>query len=581
MIVITRDLRILPTTIGLAKNSTGNSSIKLQQFLQRFGYLPETSDSDSKRKFTKEVSEGIFDDATEAALLKYQKFNGLPQSGILDEATVKQMALPRCSVPDLPQGLANFTAQGNKWNTNNLTYRFVNFTPDLTQAETRAAIASAFAYWSAVTPLTFREVTGNADILISFVTGDHRDGSPFDGVGNVLAHAFYPPPNGGDIAGDAHFDDSETWSVSLPPAGFDLVSVAAHEFGHSLGLNHSNISGSLMFPTYSGPHRFLHDDDIKGIQSIYGSRIRSIPGWFGAENHGGDIAIANLNGNGRPDLIVYHIDNPGGENHGYYRIGKDLDANGNPQNGWSNPIAIPGWFGAEDQGGGIAIADLNGNGRPDLIVYHIDNPGGENRGYYRIGKDLDANGNPQNGWSNQIAIPGWFGAENQGGGIAIADLNGNGRPDLIVYHIDNPGGENHGYYRIGRDLDTNGNPQNGWSNPIPIPGWFGAENQGGGIAIADLNGNGRPDLIVYHIDNPGGENRGYYRIGRDLDANGNPQNGWSNPTPISGWFGAEDQGGGIAVADLNGNGKSDLIVYHIDNPGGENHGYYRILSDLV
>jgi len=579
MIIITRSSRILPSAVGLKKNSTGESVIELQKFLQKFGYLPEAFNEVNASAQIK--SEATFDDDTEAALIKYQKFHGLPQSGELDETTVKQMSLPRCGFPDLHQGLANFKAQGNRWDKNNLTYRFVNFTPELTQEEIRSAIASAFGLWSAVTPLTFTEVKDDADILISFVTGDHGDGSPFDGVGTVLAHAFYPPPNGGDIAGDAHFDDSETWSVNLPPSGIDLISVAAHEFGHSLGLDHSDVSGSLMFPTYNGEHRFLHEDDIKGIQSVYGSSIRSIPGWFGAEDQGGGIAVADLNGNGQPDLIVYHIDNPDGENHGYYRIGWDLDSNGNPRNGWSNPTPIPGWFGAENQGGGIAVADLNGNGQPDLIVYHIDNPGGENHGYYRIGRDLDSNGNPRNGWSNPTPIPGWFGGENQGGGIAVADLNGNGQPDLIVYHIDNPGGENHGYYRIGWDLDSNGNPQNGWSNPTPIPGWFGGENQGGGIAVANLNGNGQPDLIVYHIDNPGGENHGYYRIGWDLDSNGNPQNGWSNPTPIPGWFGAENQGGGIAVADLNGNGQPDLIAYHIDNPGGENHGYYRIIPDLV
>ena len=86
-----------------------------------------------------------------------------------------------------------------------------------------------------------------------------------------------------------------------------------------------------------------------------------------------------------------------------------------------------------------------------------------------------------------IAVPGWFGAEGQGAGIAVADLTGSGRPDLVVFHLDNPGGENHGYYRIGFDLDTAGRPAS-WSDVIAVPGWFGAENQGAAIAFGAITG---------------------------------------------------------------------------------------------
>ena len=59
----------------------------------------------------------------------------------------------------------------------------------------------------------------------------------------------------------------------FPAVGYVLFMVAAHEFGHSLGLSHSDDPGALMYPTYTyrNPDTFvLPRDDVKGIQSLYG-----------------------------------------------------------------------------------------------------------------------------------------------------------------------------------------------------------------------------------------------------------------------------------------------------------------------
>ena len=101
--------------------------------------------------------------------------------------------------------------------------------------------------------------------------GDHGDSEDFDGAGRVLAHAFYP---NAALTGDIHFDDDESWTTSSVSSNGDkqLLPVAVHEIGHSLGLMHSKVSGSIMDAFYSSQNNkvILSDDDVKGIQDIYG-----------------------------------------------------------------------------------------------------------------------------------------------------------------------------------------------------------------------------------------------------------------------------------------------------------------------
>lgn len=94
----------------------------------------------------------------------------------------------------------------------------------------------------------------------------------------VLAHAFQPGTEafgtGGTIAGDVHFDVNQGWADdptdTTADSDFDLFTVALHEFGHGLGLGHSSVAGSVMYPYYSGARRTLAADDIAGIRALYG-----------------------------------------------------------------------------------------------------------------------------------------------------------------------------------------------------------------------------------------------------------------------------------------------------------------------
>lgn len=131
-----------PTEPGSTIGDQGDQVERLQAYLSKFGYLRSPSTQGDAFARIRAMSPAprakpaTFDDATYAALRRYQQFFGLPVTGALDEATVAQMSRPRCGFPDLPRGggstgVSSFVAQGNSWTNTNLTYGFQNFTGDL------------------------------------------------------------------------------------------------------------------------------------------------------------------------------------------------------------------------------------------------------------------------------------------------------------------------------------------------------------------------------------------------------------------------------------------------------------------
>ncbi|XP_072837055.1 72 kDa type IV collagenase [Pogona vitticeps] len=74
------------------------------------------------------------------------------------------------------------------------------------------------------------------------------------------------------------YDEDRKWGF-CPDQGYSLFLVAAHEFGHAMGLEHSEDPGALMAPIYTYTKHFrLSQDDIKGIQELYGGSTDVGPG---------------------------------------------------------------------------------------------------------------------------------------------------------------------------------------------------------------------------------------------------------------------------------------------------------------
>jgi hypothetical protein len=311
--------------------------------------------------------------------------------------------------------------------------------------------------------------------------------------------------------------------------------------------------------------------------------FRQVPDWTSPENQGANVAVADLDGDGVPDLIVLRVDHPvPGPNRGFYRVGRNLNSQGNITGAWGAWIEIPNWGSNTNQGAAIAVADF-GAGGLGLVVFQIRNiVPGPNKGLFRIGRKLDKQGNVTGGWTDWQEVPNWISWRDQGAAIAATDLDGDGKPELLVFHIDdfhtdNPTRPNRGFYRVGAGLTPDAQVS-AWTDWFEVD-WFSWFNQGAGLAVADLDGNGRPEIIVFQIDDPPQENAGWYRVGWSLDQQGRVHDGWGPWVKFDGWGSWEDQGGGLALASFGGK-RPKAVVFHVDNPPGLNAGLFA-LTDLV
>lgn len=229
-----------------------------------------------------------------------------------------------------------------------------------------------------------------------------------------------------------------------------------------------------------------------------------------------------------------------------------------------------------NQGAGVAIGDIDKNGRPDMILMGIDNPKGKNNFWYKVLYDIDENGYYSKESSIlSISAEGW---ENSGGDIALCDLNNNGILDMVLLCTDKPttAGRAYRWYYVAYDLKPDGHYNSSSSlNTLDELGFF---YDGAGIDICDINKNGTPDLLMMVYDAPEGENSFRYQIAFDLQSNGNYLS--LSPVYEVPGLGHDGDGAGVAVGDIDNNGTLDILFMALDAPSGKDKFVYEILPDI-
>lgn len=177
------------------------------------------------------------------------------------------------------------------WPSTDLTFKLANTLPGFAAEDVRAIIARAFEAWTAATPLVFTEVDDdNANIYVIF--------DRIDGPSQVLGQAC--PPSS-PCAGEVIFDTDENWVLLEPQYQDDisLLGVATHEFGHAVGLLHSDDANALMYPQYSPYILQPADDDLAGVTRLYGQGTGGVnvpnPGTV-TDTNSGPLVVGQING---------------------------------------------------------------------------------------------------------------------------------------------------------------------------------------------------------------------------------------------------------------------------------------------
>ena len=219
------------------------------------------------------------------------------------------------------------------------------------------------------------------------------------------------------------------------------------------------------------------------------------------------VAIADVNGDGKPDLIV--------ANYGGSSVSVLL---GNGNGTFQTQTA----FATSAPATSVAVADLTGDGKLDLVV--------TNYGSSSVGVLL---GNGDGTFQSEST----FAAGLFPTSVKVADVNGDGRADLVVADL----GSNCVSVLLGNGDGTFQNQATFATGITPRS-----------VAVADVNGDGKPDLVV--------ANSNSHDVSVLL---GNGDCTFQRQATFASGLSPT----AVTVADVNGDGKADLITAN-DNAAG-------------
>jgi Matrixin len=178
---------------------------------------------------------------------------------------------------------SGYVLSGPTWAPGPVPYYVNTANLDLPDAVIPPALAVGAGAWTDQTRASFRfQYAGPSTVTTN--TNDGLNVVMFRNAssGSAIATTYWWSSGSRIIDADIVFWDGGfqffTGSTGCSN-GFYIEDIAAHEFGHFLGLGHSTVATATMYPTVSScatGNRTLDPDDIAGVEALYPPSI-SVP----------------------------------------------------------------------------------------------------------------------------------------------------------------------------------------------------------------------------------------------------------------------------------------------------------------